>query len=462
MRIKKGWDKMNKPLTGNKTNFTSTRNACALCAPLGASLAFRGIENCIPLVHGSQGCSTYIRRYIISHFREPVDIASSNFSEESAVFGGGANLKTALDNVIRQYKPSIVGVSSTCLSETIGDDINMLLREYNSSCKNNGVEIVHVSTPSYRGTHAEGFRAAVRAVVESLSHGGECNGMVNLFPPILSTEDIRHLKDIVNDFGVNVTMLPDYSETLDGAAWDRYVKLPEGGTSLFSIKNMGCAVCSIELGENVAPELSAGKYFSEKFGQKYIKTGLPLGIDACDSLFSILSEISGRPVPEKYVKERGRLADAYIDAHKYLSGKKAVVFGEPDIAAGISYFLDETGIKTVLCATGSRGMSSGFSLGINGFESADCTVLDDTDFATMLELCRELKPDIIIGSSKGYYLSKNLGIPLIRTGFPIHDRFGGQRIMLTGYKGTQQLFDRIVNALMEFKQESSDIGYSYI
>ena len=62
----------------------STQNACKLCAPLGASVVFRGIENCVPLIHGSQGCSTYIRRYVISHFREPIDIASSNFSESSA------------------------------------------------------------------------------------------------------------------------------------------------------------------------------------------------------------------------------------------------------------------------------------------------------------------------------------------------------------------------------------------
>ncbi|HPJ15229.1 MAG TPA: nitrogenase component 1, partial [Spirochaetota bacterium] len=75
------------------------RNTCRLCAPLGASTVFRGIENCIPLLHGSQGCSTYIRRYMISHFREPVDIASSNFSESAAVFGGRENLHTALDNV---------------------------------------------------------------------------------------------------------------------------------------------------------------------------------------------------------------------------------------------------------------------------------------------------------------------------------------------------------------------------
>ena len=87
----------------HRRHFISTRNACKLCAPLGASLVFRGIEGCVPLIHGSQGCSTYIRRYVISHFKEPIDIASSNFSEQSAIFGGGDNLK----NSPRQPDPSV-------------------------------------------------------------------------------------------------------------------------------------------------------------------------------------------------------------------------------------------------------------------------------------------------------------------------------------------------------------------
>lgn len=453
---------MNKISVSGKTNFTSTRNACALCAPLGAALAFRGIENCIPLVHGSQGCSTYIRRYIISHFREPVDIASSNFSEESAIFGGSENLKTALDNVIRQYNPSIVGVASTCLSETIGDDVPMALKEYASSGRGSGTPVVQVSTPSYRGTHAEGFRAAVKSVVETLAEGGECDGSINIFPPIISPEDIRHLNEIINDFGINGTVFPDYSESLDGAIWDSYEKLPRGGTPVNSVKQAGRAAASIELGSCVQQNFSSGEYLYDKFGVNLYRASLPLGIDANDIFFSILSKVSGRAVPEKYLKERGRLADAYIDAHKYLSGKKAVVYGEPDLASGIASFIEETGIKTVLCATGSRGMSAGFSTALPVVHGISCDITDDSDFASMLELSRELKPDIVIGSSKGFYLSKNLGIPLVRAGFPVHDRFGGQRLMHTGYRGTQQFFDRIVNALMEHRQNSNDIGYSYI
>jgi hypothetical protein len=48
-----------------------------------------------------------------------------------------------------------------------------------------------------------------------------------------------------------------------------------------------------------------------------------------------------------------------------------------------------------------------------------------------------------------------LKVPLIRVGFPIHDRIGGQRVLHLGYRGAQELFDRIINALLEVKQETS-------
>ena len=65
--------------SGSKTSYVSSTNACKLCAPLGACIAFAGVEGAVPLIHGSQGCGTYIRRYLISHFNEPIDIASSIF-----------------------------------------------------------------------------------------------------------------------------------------------------------------------------------------------------------------------------------------------------------------------------------------------------------------------------------------------------------------------------------------------
>ena len=164
------------------------RNACTTCAPLGACLALRGVRGCMPLLHGAQGCATYIRRYLIGHFREPCDIPASNFDESAAIFGGGPILTKAVANVVRQFHPELLGVATTCLSETIGDDVPALVREFNNSATVEGgcrelPPIVTVSSPSYGGSHLLGFHRAVAALVEQLAgESGPSHGGLNLLP----------------------------------------------------------------------------------------------------------------------------------------------------------------------------------------------------------------------------------------------------------------------------------------
>ena len=445
-------------------HFVSTRNACKLCAPLGASVVFRGIESCIPLVHGSQGCSTYIRRYIISHFKEPIDIASSNFNETSAIFGGGDNLMTALDNIDRQYLPEAIGIATTCLSETIGDDVRLYLDQYRKSRKDKTLPaLIHASTPSYRGTHMEGFQAAVTATVRSLAGPVTGHDAVNFIPLFLSSEDLRLFKEILTGFGLPYTMLPDYSETLDGESWSDYEKLPAGGTPIGSIRAMAGAPATIQLGRSLRGLAGAAAFLEEKFGVKAFFPGIPLGIRETDRFMDILGELSGRPLPEKYAGERGRLVDAYIDGHKYVFGKRAVIYGEVDFVAALASFLDEIGMVPALLATGaSTGRLEEVVRSVTTNSPEAPLIVEGTDFASIHDLCRKVGADIMIGNSKGYSVARKLGIPLVRAGFPIHDRLGGQRILHVGYRGTQQLFDRTVNALIESRQNSSPVGYSYI
>lgn len=101
----------------------------------------------MPLLHGGQGCATYIRRYLISHFREPVDIASSSFGETQTVFGGEDNLSRALDNIERQYHPKLVAVATTCVAETVGEDVPMMVKRYNAK-RSSPLPVVQVSSPS--------------------------------------------------------------------------------------------------------------------------------------------------------------------------------------------------------------------------------------------------------------------------------------------------------------------------
>jgi nitrogenase molybdenum-iron protein NifN len=451
------------------SSYTSTTNACKLCKPMGACLAFRGVEGAIPFLHGSQGCATYMRRYIISHFREPMDIASSSLGEKHAVYGGEANLKQGLVNVMKKYGAGLIGIATTCLTETIGDDVPMILKAFRQEREGSGQTgalpgLVNVSTPSYAGTHMEGFHAAVRAMVDQLARGEEHHDAVNLLPGFVSPADIRYLKEVMQDFGCRAVILPDYSETLDGPALEDYEKIPQGGTPLRDVASMGGARATIELGRTLLEGSTAGRILEARFGVPCHGLGMPIGLRETDRFFEVLEATTGVCTPEKHVLERGRLLDSFVDGHKYVFDKRAVVYGEEDLVVGLVSFLSEIGVKPVLCASGGRG---------NGFKEAIEAVTGDllreppivregVDFYEIAEEARELAPDILVGHSKGYHMARKWNVPLIRVGFPIHDRFGGQRMLHLGYRGAQILLDLLVNEVLERKQEDSPVGYGYL
>jgi nitrogenase molybdenum-iron protein NifN len=466
---------MSSPIRATKStprpNWVSTRNPCKACAPLGAALVMRGIAGALPFLHGSQGCATYMRRYIISHFREPMDIATSGFSEASTIFGGGENLRQGLGNVTSQYHPALIGIATTCLTETIGEDVHGLLHEYREMRA--GAEsplLVHVSTPSYSGTHMDGFHDAVRAVVEQLAERGASpsayvGGFVNLFPGLVSAEDLRFLKEVASDFAMPMTLFPDYAETLDGPSMKKYEKIPDGGTTIAALRATSSAKASIEFGRSLRGKKTAASFLQTQFEVPAERIGLPIGVNESDVFFAVMGELSGKKTPEKYLQERGRLVDAYVDGHKYLFGKRAIVFGDEDMVVGLASFLAETGVVPVLCASGGKSGALASSIAeVTTHLRETVAVRDGVDFMTIAEevAWKELKPDFVIGSSKGAKLARELGVPLIRVGFPIHDRIGGQRILHLGYRGAQQLFDLVVNTLLEVKQDSTSIGYSYL
>ncbi len=456
--------------------FTATRNACKVCAPLGASIAFKGIRGCVPIIHGGQGCATYIRRYLISHYKEPVDIASSNFSEESTIFGGGLNCQVAIDNVIASYKPEVIAMCTTCLSETIGDDVKLYIQNYLEG--KNKEELPHfitASTPSYQGSHMDGFHEAVAATIKTLAEPGEKLKHINVFPGFVSTEDLRQIKYLLNDFGIDFVMLPDYSETLDNPVWQSYKRIPEGGTPVAKIKTAGYASATIEFGtilnegslsgrvKNGSLSSTGASYLEKELGVKNHRMPLPIGVKNTDGFCNTLEQITGKKLPDRYKEERGRLIDSYADGHKYVFGKKAVVFGEEDFVVAMTTFLDEIGIDVVLAASG--GESGRLEQEIKKYcpERAEkMQIKNGFDYEKINDWCKENEPDILIGNSKGYYIARGLKIPIVRCGFPIHDRIGGQRIKHLLYTGTQELFDKIVNALIEYKQDNSQVGYKYM
>lgn len=431
-------------------------NTCRVCAPLGAVLAFRGIRGCVPLIHGSQGCATYIRRYLISHFREPMDVASTSFSESSTVFGGKSNLTEALANLAGQYAPEVVGVCTTCLAETIGEDTVGMLRTIATDPA--APRTLFVATPSFKGCQHRGFHDAVTAILAQTAQGGERMRQINLLAGPVSPADLRHLREVVDLLGIPTILFPDYSDTLDGPSLAQYAPIPAGGVGLDELARAGRSACTIQLGAVLEP--GPGQVLSERHGVPLVRLGLPIGVTATDAVFGALAEAAGAPLPERITAERGRLVDAYVDGHKYVAGGRVALVGDPDLAVALAGLCVEVGLQPVLVASGAATGRMTAALETLGVTTAE--VLEDADHNEIDARIVALKPDLILGPSKCYPAARKHGIPLVRVGFPVHDRIGAGRILHLGYRGTQRLFDEIVNTLLGHRQDTSETGYAYL
>ena len=149
-----------------------TVNPAKACQPLGAVFAAVGFESTLPFVHGSQGCVAYYRQHFSRHFKEPTSCVSSSMTEDAAVFGGLNNMIDGLANAYNMYKPKMIAVSTTCMAEVIGDDLNAFIKtakEKGSVPKEFDVPFAH--TPAFVGSHITGYDNVMKGVLEHFWDG---------------------------------------------------------------------------------------------------------------------------------------------------------------------------------------------------------------------------------------------------------------------------------------------------
>lgn len=432
-------------------------NPCKMCMPMGSVSALCGIRRCMTLLHGSQGCSTYIRRHMATHYNEPVDIASSSLTEQGTVFGGEKNLIKGLENLIALYDPDVIGVATTCLAETIGEDVPRIIRNFLTAHPNCRAEIIPVSSAGYAGTQFEGFFTALYAVVANTPMSTDKNNRINIITGMISPADTRYLKALFAEMGLDVILLPDLSDNLDGVHQAQYRRLPEGGTPLSDIAQMAGARLTIELSPFVGDVCSPAKYLNDAYGVPYVRRALPVGLRDTDAFIRTLCEAGGK-IGNALQEKRGRCVDAMVDSHKYNAEGRAVIFGEPDFVYAVARLCTENGLVPVLTATGAKCAQLSSALGDEITQTAQrffvdqVRITDNCDFDEIEEWAQKLGANLMIGSSDGRRIEHKLRIPLIRCAFPVHDQIGGQRIRMLGYEGTIALLDKLTNALLSRKE----------
>ncbi len=422
-----------------------TINPPKMCQPMGAILAYMGVHGCVPLVHGSQGCSTYPRYNIARHFRESAEVAVSSLAEDAAVYGGAKNLTEAIKNIKSRLNPDAIGICTTCMSETIGDDVKLISKK---ALSGDTMKIFPASTPSYVGTHLTGYDNALRTLVETLAVKGEPNNKVNIITGIINPGDIREIKNMLRLMNVQSIFLSDISDTLDSPILPGGHKplLPEGGTKLSDIADSANSLGTIAICRTAG---SAATYLKNKFNVLSVLDPAPIGVASTDRFVQNVSRLSGKSIPYEITIERGRLIDSMVDVHHYMFGRKVAIFGDPDIVSSIVRFCAEAGMDptVAMTATWQKDFSPDIKA-VNSEYKTETEILEGTDLYEFHEVVKTHGAELILGNSKGKDIADDENVPLVRFGFPVYDRVGVYRYPIMGYNGSIYLLDQMTNAIL--------------
>ncbi len=146
-----------------------TVNPLKMSQPIGGALAFMGVKGCMPLLHGSQGCTSFGLVLFVRHFREAIPMQTTAMSEVATVLGGFENVEQAVITINNRAKPAMIGICSTGVTEIKGDDVDgfiSLIRQNRPEL--NHLPLVYASTPDFKDAFQEGWAKAVTRMVETL------------------------------------------------------------------------------------------------------------------------------------------------------------------------------------------------------------------------------------------------------------------------------------------------------
>lgn len=431
---------MAKLVTGKKA---CSVNPLKMSQPIGGALAFMGLRGAMPLLHGSQGCTSFGLVLFVRHFKEAIPMQTTAMSEVATVLGGLENVEQAIVNIYNRTNPEIIGICSTGVTETKGDDVEgyiRLIKDKHPELAD--FPLVYISTPDFKDAFQDGWQKAVTRMVETLVNepvnlARRDPKRVNILPGChLTPGDLDELRTILEDFDLDPTFLPDIAGSLDGHIPDDFTPTTIGGVGVDEVATMGYASWTIAIGEQMRDAAEA----LEK------KTGVPVkvfqrlcGLDANDRFIAFLSEISGRPVPVKYRRQRGQLVDAMLDGHFHLGGRKVAFGAEPDLLFDIGSMLYEMG------ATLDAAVTTTQSAAFDNLPADEVLIGDLEDLET---LARQRNCDLLLTHSHGRQAAERLNIPFHRIGLPMFDRIGAGHQTSIGYKGTRDLIFSIANLVI--------------
>jgi len=409
--------------------------------PMGATLAFLGVKDCMPLMHGAQGCASYTKVFFTRHFNEPIAINNTSVSDITAVLDGGDySILMAIENIQnkeKNLKPSMIGLHTTGLTETKGDDVRGVGMHIE-------IPYVFVNTPDYEGGMESGWSLTVTAMIEQLTEAAtELKTNKLVFLPHLSMQpiEVEKIKALCEDFGFETYALPDLSTSLDGYWEAGQGKLANGGITVDQIRDLATSSVVVSLGASMKKAALALQKKNPAI--EHLHFDHLMGLDGCDNFVSALMKIRQREPKPLMKRWRSRLQDAMLDSHFLIGSSHFVVMGEPDMLVGICALLRSVG------GTIDAAISTTFSDSLHLIEAEKVFVGDLEDARQFFE-----GADMVISNFHAErILHTYTHTALVIRGFPNYEELGNQLKNDQLYEGSTYFLFEIANSLRKVKHE---------
>lgn len=421
-----------------------SKKACAvnplkMSQPLGACYAFLGLADTMPMMHGSQGCTSFGLVLLVRHFKEAIPMQTTAMNEVSTILGGMDNIEQALLNIKKRANPALIAIASTGLTETKGDDVDGYLRLIRARHADTlaGTEVVYVSTPDYVGAFQDGWAAAVKALVTAFARPADTRvaGRIGVLPGAhLTPADLDELRELIEAFGLEPVLVPDLSRSLDGHIPDDFTPTTLGGATVDDIRGLATCEHVIGIGEQMRGAVDSLAANAGVPGTVFERL---TGLAATDALVALLMRLSGKPAPARLKRQRGQLLDAMLDGHFHLGGKRVAIGAEPDLLFALASLIHEMGGEVAAAVTTTH------SPVLARVPTAEVLVGDLEDLELRAAGC-----DLLLTHAHGRQAAARLGIPLMRVGIPQFDRLGAAHQLSVGYRGTRDLIFALANLFL--------------
>ena len=411
--------------------------------PSGAALAFLGLKNAIPMLHGSQGCTAFGKVFFVRHFREPIPLQTTAMDQISTVMNADENVIEGLKTICEKSQPEIIGLPTTSLSEAQGTDIKRLVREFRTKYPQfSSIAVVPVNTPDFTGCLESGFALALEAIIDVLVPetrlAGQRRKQVNvLASSMLTPGDIESIKTWIESFGLRPVVLPDIGDSLDGHLVDsEFTPLTLGGTPRREIETMGESIATLVIGRSLS---RAADLLKSRTGVPDFHFDHLMGLDASDAFTQTLADLSGQPVPEAIERQRAQLQDAMVDTHFMLGFTRIALALDPDLLLGYAAFFAGLGAEIVAAVAPMRAET---------LADIICETVHVGDLDDLERAAAAAKAQLLVSNSHALQGAQRLGIPLLRAGFPQYDWVGGYARAWVGYRNARQTLFDVANLMM--------------